>query len=292
MISIIISSYQPDYLNALKENIRQTIGVPHEVIAIENHRQMGICQLYNIGARKARYDILCFAHEDILIHTRNWGNKVLELFEATPGIGLIGVAGGKYKSYVPSGWSFAFGNNRLQCMNYLQGYRDDRPSFHVYNNPDNKPLSQVASVDGLWFCTSKNILSHHPFDEKTFGGFHCYDIDFSLQVAKDYRNFVTYEILIEHFSAGNFDSQWLIETLKLHKKWGNRLPFDVSLLNKKILKAEELGSFNFISSNKQLSRSLKAPFYSYLLLNSIKLVRVLGLFNLIKAVLKVFKIKR
>ncbi len=49
----------------------------------------------------------------------------------------------------------------------------------------------------------------YPFDEELLTGFHCYDLDFTLQIAADrcYKNYVccSSEVLIEHSSQGNFN---------------------------------------------------------------------------------------
>ena len=49
-------------------------------------------------------EYLCFMHDDIFIHTKNWGLELLKTFESDNEIGLIGVAGSKIKTKMPSGW--------------------------------------------------------------------------------------------------------------------------------------------------------------------------------------------
>ena len=104
MLSIIISSYQPTFFNALKENIGETCGIPFEVIKIENNGQMGICEAYNRGAEKAQYDNLLFLHEDVLFHTKNWGNTLINLLKKG-NTGTVGLAGSNYVPYAPSTWN-------------------------------------------------------------------------------------------------------------------------------------------------------------------------------------------
>ena len=61
MLSIIISSYQDKFYSALEQNIAETIGIPHEIIKIDNPNLMGICEAYNKGALLSKYDyhLLC-----------------------------------------------------------------------------------------------------------------------------------------------------------------------------------------------------------------------------------------
>ena len=71
MLSIIISSYQPHYYTALEKNIAATCGVEYELIKIDNPGLMGLCQAYNKGAEKAKYEYLLFLHEDVNVLTVN-----------------------------------------------------------------------------------------------------------------------------------------------------------------------------------------------------------------------------
>ena len=104
MLSIIISSYQPHYYIALEKNIADTIGIPYEIIKIDNPRIMGICEAYNRGAEKAQYDFLLFLHEDVLFETQDWGKELIELLNLE-NCGAIGVAGTDYYGYVPYQWA-------------------------------------------------------------------------------------------------------------------------------------------------------------------------------------------
>lgn len=225
MISIIICSANQQLLIAVKQNIADTVGVPFEIIAIDNRNSTnGICEVYNRGLYQAKYDLLCFMHEDIILKTPDWGLIISQLFTNNPDIGLVGVAGSFYKPLVPSSWRGA--TQKTECLHILQGSKSENPDeFTLFNiNPYNSKIAEVASVDGVWFCTTKTIAKKYPFDEHTFKKFHCYDIDFSIAIGQEYKIVVTYDILLAHLSKGSFDRTWVMETLKLHKKWRHRLP--------------------------------------------------------------------
>jgi hypothetical protein len=231
MISVIICSANTEDLFLVKKNIAETIGVSHEIIAIENHNaKKGICEVYNEGTKKAKYNILCYMHEDIQIRTMGWGNTVLDIFSGNAAIGVLGIAGGGYKSLSPSGWyQFEFHSEERSYQNVLQGFKlDAKNEIHAYHNPKQEKLSSVVCVDGLWFCTRKCIALKYPFDSETLKGFHGYDIDFCLSVFQEYKIMVTYDILMKHASEGNFNKMWLNEILKLHRKWDKVLPLTTS----------------------------------------------------------------
>jgi hypothetical protein len=231
MISIIICSASTKELKQVSQNIDLTIGVPYEIIGINNSDgKRGICEVYNEGKRKAKYDTLCFMHEDIEIKTENWGINVLNIFTENKEIGVVGVAGGGYKALAPSGWyCVEYNSPDKSFQNVIQGFKlKSKPEVHAYHNPYLQKLSEVVCVDGMWFCARKDILNDKPFDEDMLKGFHGYDVDFCLSIFGKHKIVVTYDILMKHSSEGNFNKEWLNDLLKLHRKWNAHLPMTVT----------------------------------------------------------------
>lgn len=226
MISIIISSANAAQLEQVTENITATIGVPFEIIAIDNSKgQLGICAVYNQGIGRAKYGILCFMHEDIIIKTDNWGAILKSIFDNNADIGLLGVVGGSYKPFTPSTWGGLGVFNTFS--NIIQSYKyTDKPPYHDFRNPDNVKIAPVACVDGVWLATTNKIAAGFKFDEDTFKGFHAYDLDYSIAIGQQYKVCVTYEILLNHLSEGGYDRAWMEDTLKLHEKWQDVLPIN------------------------------------------------------------------
>lgn len=226
MISIIIASADEKLLKDVCQNIENTIGIPFEIISFNNNGgERGICEVYNDGISKARYDILCFMHEDLDIKTCGWGVIVHSIFEANKGLGILGVAGSAYKTFAPSGWDVEGEEARLRHINYIQTFkRSAQPPVLIEVNPTKAKLAKVACVDGMWLCTRREVVRKHFFDQTMLLGFHGYDLDFCLSVGQDYEIAVTYDILMEHFSEGNFSKEWFQEILKVHEKWALYLP--------------------------------------------------------------------
>lgn len=251
MISIIIASVKKDLLAAVCKNITETIGVDFELISVDNSSgSKGLCQIYNEGALQAKYELLCYMHEDIRLETKNWGAIVAELFNAKPKLGIVGVAGSSYKTLTPSGWGPDSPWGDTVFSNYIQSYKESsKPEERYIHNPGNDQLAQVVCVDGLWFCTPRSIALEKRFDDHLLRGFHCYDIDYCLNVGQDYDVCVTFDVLITHFSEGNFDKNWLSDTLAIHKKWKSILPKSISLIDMKHKRKVEKRAFrNYIIS--------------------------------------------
>jgi len=250
MISIIISSVDQMALARVKANIDQTIGVAYEIIAIENAKgERGICEVYNLGMKQSKYDLVCFMHEDVEIHTLKWGEIVGAIFAANPRLGLIGVAGSQYKSLTPSGWHcYGIDAPQIQYYHIIQQYKfSAKEEDLAYSNPENVNLAKVVCIDGVWFCMSREAALFYPFDEQLLKGFHGYDLDLALGINQRYDVAVTFEVLLTHFSEGNFNAKWLREILKVHAKWSKYLPINLARLpHNKIFNEEKRAFRNII----------------------------------------------
>ncbi|MDN3588076.1 glycosyltransferase [Pedobacter aquatilis] len=159
MISIIISSANAEDLSAVKLSIQRTIGVPFELLVIENSGgRLGICEAYNQAAARARFELLCFMHEDILFMTQDWGRVVLQHFSDTR-VSLLGVAGSTYKSLSPSMWVAEGILGETVRINIIQHFKYRKiPPMNLVVNPGAEAISRVASIDGLWMRMPKKIF--------------------------------------------------------------------------------------------------------------------------------------
>lgn len=267
MLSIIISSYNNNYFNSITNNIKETIGEDfmYEVVKVDNNKLYSLCEAYNIGGKKAKYDNLLFIHEDIIFETKNWGSILINL-QSLKNCGVIGVAGGNYYGFVPGSWW----NDAYKFLHFKQVSSTET----TFNNRVNfkKDNEEAIALDGVFMACKKKIFDEIGFDER-IDNYHGYDLIFSLQVSKKYQNYVTSEILIQHFSAGSLDKNWLENVIKIRKIIG----FDTT---KKIDKKVEINNFYKLINQLKLFNFTRAEafkvIYPYLS------VRVLGLPNVVK----------
>ena len=225
MISIIICSRKPDITDNLKSNITETIGVDYELIVIDNsENKYSIFSAYNEGVRRAKYPYLCFMHEDILYHTLNWGEKVVEHFQDEK-VGLIGVAGGHFLPDCPASWWIS------RCNSVNLWNKQPEICQFAQNRNEATGSIEVLAVDGLWFCIPKRLFDKISFDEKYYKGFHAYDLDISMQVvSENFKVIIVFDLLIEHFSGGNGDALWFEALEKFYNKWKDYLPLTKGIL--------------------------------------------------------------
>jgi hypothetical protein len=252
MISIIVCSLHPSLHRTLLDNLCDTVGVPYEVIGIDNSAgRYSIFEAYNRGASEAKYDLLCFMHEDILFHTHGWGGIVAGKL-ANKEVGVIGVAGAVFKSKSPSPWWISDLEDqgaylRLNLLQHLSsGGKRQLTGGAVAaaggaiggvtggvtggeaGQGDQELWNEVLVLDGVWLCCRREVWRETPFDEKIYNGFHFYDLDFSLAVhISGLRNYVSQEILLEHFSPGHMDRNWIRGAEIFHRKWRRALPMSV-----------------------------------------------------------------
>lgn len=231
MISIVICSKNPVLLKNVRENISETVGVPFEIVYRDNKENQGICSVYNQLAQQTKYPYLCFLHEDVMIKTRDWGKKLIEIFHSDPSIALIGIAGCKYKSAYFSGW---FSNvKELDCANYTHQYKDGIEKVHLSPQNDNR-LQDVVCIDGVFMCCKKEAWLQDHFDDEFLKGFHFYDIDFSLRIARKNRVVVSYDIELVHItSGGDYGNNWVQIAMLYHMRMKPSLPFSKIAVDQK-----------------------------------------------------------
>ncbi len=224
MFSFIVCSIKPEETKALEQNIAATVGVPYEYISFDNRKfQYGLTKVYNLCARKARYDYLCFLHEDVRFLSEGWGKEISAQL-SKENCGVIGFAGSTVKLKSSTQWAVSKQTTRIHLIQQMRFGKEKQ----VENNPDKNDFSPVITLDGLCLFVKRSVWEQTPFDETTFTNFHCYDLDFSLSVAQRYTNYVCHTISIVHFSSGSYSPAWHQETKKLNDKWASRLPMSVT----------------------------------------------------------------
>lgn len=243
MISIIICSINPTLCNTLGKNIENTIGIAHEIIIFDNRdKNWAISKVYNHCAEQAKFDFLCFIHEDILFLTNNWGDILTSFADKTKNCGLIGFAGGRYvpRNFVT--WGRLNRHNKREHI--IQKYKNENEEL-IDINPDNEQFARTITLDGVFLFVKKSIWENIRFDEEKFNAFHFYDADFSFAVAQHFENYVCALIDIKHMSIGTLNMNYCDSIITFRDKWKSKIPMSLSALSKISRIKEELNSANF-----------------------------------------------
>lgn len=221
MISIIICTQKKELPADLVDNIKTTIGVAYEIIAIDNSGgKYSIFEAYNKGIAESKYSNLCLVHEDVLFCTQNWGQRVNTYLESLE-TGLIGIAGSDHANRVPFTWNHS--------GVYYQWIYNNGKEKRLMKRPQNikNIKNQVVFLDGVFLCMRKELTEKIHFDEN-LKGFHGYDLDISLQSHNaGYKNYMVSDIMIEHLSSGNKTRRYYQNLITVYRKWEKTLPIDI-----------------------------------------------------------------
>lgn len=231
MISVILCSRDAQAAARVERNVRLTAGAPPaggqavyplEVICVDNSvAGRGICAVYNEGARRAQGDVLVFMHEDVFHLEFGWAAKVETRFSQNPRLGVLGVAGTQVLTAEHPVWTWA---GQPWLAGKVVHELDQGQRFFMTVFSTDRGDREVVSVDGLWMAVRRKAWEQHPFDEKTFAGFHFYDHDLCLQMQPDFQVMVSNDVLVKHLSPGGFGALWQEQALVFCQKWAHRLP--------------------------------------------------------------------
>lgn len=207
------------------DHIMRTSGCRSEYIGIDNRDNIhSLASAYNTGVKQAQGDVLVFVHDDVFFLKENWGGIILNKFTANPSLGLIGLAGTTHLPQKAGSWASG-GRQFLTGHVVHEISHKDGQILSVYNK--NRKDTPVAVVDGLFMAIPRLLFESISFDEKLFDHFHFYDLDICMQINQNHTIIVTYDILVKHLSAGNYDKIWKKYSQKFQRKHKSRLPIAV-----------------------------------------------------------------
>ncbi len=233
MISIIVCSRIGNISAEIKQNIAETIGCEFELTEIDNSdNRYSIFQAYNEGVGRSKGEILCFMHEDVLFRSQGWGTTIVKHFYDCEEIGLIGFAGTHFLPDTPMYWyssPFISQHN----LNNDQGIVEEHFHEEWFNG---EVLIETVAVDGFCFFVRKALFDRIFFDDKTYNGFHMYDMDICMQVIEaGCKVCVCRSVLPEHCWSENKQfskrgGDLFFYNLELFsEKWHCRLPIHKGL---------------------------------------------------------------
>lgn len=218
MISVIICSIDEARFEQVSAQYHRLLeAVPHEIIGI--HDATSLCQGYNRGFGMSRGEILVFSHDDVQILTPDFAAR---LVASLAGHDLVGVVGSAYLSgatWFGSGWPHLRGQVGVPADS---GTGTVANFFGLYGTF----AEGVQAMDGFFLAARRSLCLKLPFDEKTFDGWHLYDIDFSFSAhLKGFRCAVANDQVMIHHSRGKFGDKWDFYRNRFLEKYEGQLTF-------------------------------------------------------------------
>ena len=228
-LSLIICRYRDEHFERLAANLDDTLVTDAERVVIDNRTGgFDLFTAYNEGIRRATGDYLCFLHEDLYFHETGWDARAVAHFAADAGLGMIGVAGGRSVTVLPRSWTHTyFPDDHAKAVIEPDG-RGGFTRQVVGLGEDGR--RQVLLLDGIFLCVRRSLVEEHGlrFDDAHFSGFHRYDYDFCMQVARHARIAVVGDLCPQHFSAGVRSPAWLAAAIDFQRKYNDVLPCTIT----------------------------------------------------------------
>jgi glycosyltransferase involved in cell wall biosynthesis len=222
MISVVVCTSHSPSRDLHQRNVAKTAGTAYEYIRIDNRQnRYSLSGAYNRGVSLARGDIVVFVHDDVFFMEPGWGDVLERKFDTDRSLGLIGVAGTQYLCEDIPLWARA---GQPFIRGRVVHELDNGNEFFMTVFSWDKSDAAVVAVDGLFFAIPRRLFTEIHFDEKTFDGYHFYDLDICMQVCRRYRALVTWDILVKHCSSGAFDEEWKEYAGRFVKKYRTELP--------------------------------------------------------------------
>ena len=229
----------PECPDRLKNNIQETIGdIPYEIVWVDNTcNQRNICQAYNYGAKIAKYEYLCYMHDDIEFHTKEWGLLAVKEMNDSE-VAMLGVQGCVYIDESTTYWCTS-GFRKAHIIQTHKGHEE-----RIFEE-DYPCSNDVVAIDGCWmFCRRIIFESGITWDEQTFNDFHMYDMDLCMQILKRHNKIRILENLwIDHHSWGNYNLGFYSACKIFHNKWDDYLPVSTIPMTKEVMKLARKAAF-------------------------------------------------
>jgi GT2 family glycosyltransferase len=148
-------------------------GIPHEIIGI--HDAQSLAEGYNRGMAQSVGDLLVFSHDDVLFLDADFGTKIVERMKNWDLLGFAGTSHLIYPLWSAADWPHLHG---VVCHPYYD-FSEAYLHLSVYGVTDYPVTGNIQALDGLCLIARRTFAQHIGFDDKTFDGWHLYDLDFS-----------------------------------------------------------------------------------------------------------------
>lgn len=230
--SLIMCTQSKEQVKRVQNNIDLFVPDIFELVPVYNAKS--IAKGYNEGARRAKSDILVFAHDDIVIRfgPTDWNRFMLELKCKSNGIG--GVAGFRKIGLNGQGclWPPVGGYGSGGCLHEAEGYVW-YTTFGIFG--------RSLTLDGIFLAMRREVFKALDGFDTEYPGWHWYDIDITFRShLLGLKNF-TYPLLVQHGTT-NFNKDGTCVDQKeffkhanlFWKKYGGILPQEVECSNQEL----------------------------------------------------------
>ncbi|HTV48965.1 MAG TPA: glycosyltransferase [Phycisphaerae bacterium] len=220
MFSVIICSIDPVKFAQIRKHYQQLFrGEPYELIGI--HDAKSLSEGYNRGLAQAKGEFIIFCHDDIeFVSPGDWLARLKNHLAKFDIVGLVGTTKLVHGMWIYAGPPYIFGQvvHSGGTPDWPEQYR-----LEIFSTPA-AVVRDIQAMDGMFIAVHREVLEKVKFDEKTFDGFHCYDIDFTFSAyLAGFKLAVACDLPVIHRSKGSMNETWLNAMKKFFVKYNTRL---------------------------------------------------------------------
>jgi hypothetical protein len=200
-ISVVVCSIDAGRLARFQERLEPHLaGRVHERIVIRDASSLS--EGYRRGWEQSRYPIVIFCHDDFSIVSED---PFGEIEDALASADLVGLAGSTLASGPAVLWS---GHPHVHGW-IAHPAADGSGLDAAILSFESGLIPGMQTLDGVFMAMRRDVPARVGFDERTFDGFHFYDLDFSYRASRaGLRMAVTTNITGIHESLGRFDIEF------------------------------------------------------------------------------------
>lgn len=228
MLEFICLSKCPASVEKLAASIPMALGnlSPYNLTVVDGEKY-DIFTGFNHGAKQTKGEFLAFVHDDVqfLGNPLTMSAPLTALSDTK--VGFVGCAGTRLLSEVGCWWD---GVTRPDVTNECRGM-----AMHASNSDFGMHINvwphgagqfgRVIVLDGvLLMCHRRTFELLNGFDEKTYKGFHFYDIDITLRATIAKLINLAAPIPLLHQSGGELTPKWDANRKIFLSKFGHLLP--------------------------------------------------------------------
>jgi hypothetical protein len=213
--SIIICSHKPERAEFARAHFAALFARElHEIIMIADAKSL--CEGYNRGFRQSSGQLIVFSHDDVEFVDAAVPARLAAHLDAFDVIGVAGTT-----MLVNGAWVTAGDPHTFALLAYPEA--NGRILVKACGRGE-LTIDRAQALDGCFIAAKRAVVEAIGFDEKTFDGFHLYDLDFSFRAYLAGFNVVVCRDLAPiHASKGNGDATLQRYADRFHEKFANQL---------------------------------------------------------------------
>jgi GT2 family glycosyltransferase len=212
VFSVIVCSIDPVKFARIQQHYQQLFGTQaYELIGIHDARSL--CEGYNRGIARSKGEFLIFSHDDIeFLAPQDWLGRLKNHLSRFDVVGLAGTTKLVRAAWVSAGPPYIFGQ-----VAHVAGNKDwpEPYRLEIFATPA-AAAPGIQALDGLFIAARRKVTASVSFDEITFDGFHCYDIDFTYCCyLAGFKIAVACDLPAIHDSMGKATEEWKLAARRL-----------------------------------------------------------------------------